>query len=587
MSLAGLTAAPASALIVPTEPPSSVNGEPHTFRNADENVADIPAKPKKAKKNTKTLVIMAYSKKKDATTPALLKRVYFDQVDRWMRWESAGRQGEKGTVTKWLKISKSTHCADQSTLTKRAVKAASKAGYKPSKYQRIAIYFPKCSALPWSGLGSIGKDNDKKYHVWLNGAPTLQVIAHESLHNYGLLHSASTNCGAVSWPKSTRGCTVTQYGDPFDVMGNTDIAMSASAKYEVGWLTKKQYKTIKKGAKTFVITANESANKGTKLVRISMGKKRFLEVEYRSTGALDHGLDDPTIQRPSQSGVQVRSVKPHDAYDDYGRTIVDVLPNNSPSFASIPAGQSWTAYNNMRISVISTDGANAVVVVQFKAPAATVPAVPSVPSLAAAPPTTAGWAASAVVGVLPISGNGMPVLSYDFEVNTQPGVPVPVDAFGGSVLTSNIGNLPYGTFQVRVSARNELGASGWSEWSAPLVLAAPVPVIAATSVDAGTVSASTFTFRSLNATVQPGPNNATIQVVRLLISDAGGPNGACTAALVAGTADVYACPDAYFAKFGVTDFQFSPGAYTLTVEAYASTGNTPTATKAVNFTVTP
>ena len=582
MSLTGLTAVPASALILPTEPPTSVNGEPHTFRNSDENVADIPAKPKKAKKNTKTLVIMAYSKKKDATTPALLKSVYFDQVDRWMRWESAGRQGEKGKVTKWLKISKKTHCADQDTLTRRAVKAASKAGYKPSKYQRIAIYFPKCSAIAWSGLGSIGKDRDKKYHVWLNGAPTLQVIAHESLHNYGLLHSASTKCGAVSWPKSTRGCTVTQYGDPFDVMGNTDIAMSASAKYEVGWLTKKQYKTIKKGAKTFVITANESANKGTKLVRISMGKKRFLEVEYRSTGALDHGLDDPTIPRPSQSGVQVRSVKPHDDYDDYGRTIVDVLPNNSESFASIPAGQSWTAYNNMRISVISTDGANAVVVVQFKAPAATVPAVPSTPDLVAAPPTTAGWAASAVAGVLPISGNGMPVLSYDFELTNQAGVVAPfsIDALGGSILTSNIGNLPYGTFQVRVSARNELGPSGWSAWSAPLVLPEPLPVIGATSVDSGTVPA-TFTWRQFSAVITPNVSTgAPITKVYLSNTKPAGNNGGCYAVLKAGTTDTWVCPEAYY-----SDYPLFTGANTLVVQAQDAQGHY--ATKTVNFTVTP
>lgn len=579
----------APAGILPTEPEGSATsgtGEPHTFRYSDADIADIPAKPKKAKKNTKTLVIMAYSKKKNKATPKLLKKVYFDQVDRWMRWESAGRQGEKGKVTKWLKISK-TSCGNYDGVMKKAIAKAKKSGYNVSGYKRIAVYFPHCGALAWDGLGSIGKYPDGKYYVWLNGAANVPVIAHESLHNYGLLHSASTDCGAKSWPKSIKSCDVEQYGDPFDIMGNTDIAMSASSKLEAGWLTKKQHKTIKKGSKTFTITANETASGGLKLVRVYMGNKKYLDIEYRVPGGLDTGLDNGTILRPSLSGVQVRSVKPHKRSSAYGRTIVDVLPNNPAAYASIPAGQSWTAYNKARISVVATTPTTAVVTVTFKAPGAGLPAVPAAPtlSLQAAPsaPTASG---AGLISLAPVSGNGMPVLSYDVEFSNGAQVlPASVDALGGSVLSFPTPGLPYGTYTSRVRATNELGAGDWSAWSAPLALIAPLPTIGATTLDGGTVSQASFTYRSIKAIVNPGPNGTPLQTVFLTIYSNGARDGACNAALVAGTTNTYACPDSYYATYGETDFYLLQGAGTLAVETQDIAGYY--ASRTVNFTVTP
>ena len=550
--------------------PTAHSSEPQSFRSAETLVSDIPAKPKKAKKNTKTLVIMAYAKKKDATTPALLKKVYFDQVDRWMRWQSAGRQGEKGKVTKWLKVASNTRCTDKDTYMARAYAAAKKAGYKPGSYQRIALYFPLCKALTWGGLGSMGSDGNGKYQVWINGSPYLQVIAHESLHNYGLIHSAAIDCGKVALTKKERGCDTTEYGDFFDIMGSS-IAMSASAKREVGWLSPKQSKTVTSGTKTYTVASADSSSSALKLVRVELGKGSFLDVEYRAVSRLDRGEPDP-------SGVQVRLYEPHTDFDQYGRSLIDVLPNNEITYASIPAGQSWTSPGRVRISVGAVDGANAVVTVSFKAPAASAPAVPAAPSLSWAPAEDLLRPAAGIAALSPVSGNGMPVLEYDVQLANAAGVvgSSTVDALGGAVLAASVGDLDYGSYQVRYRARNEVGTGGYSAWSAPFVVTEPLPVIAAINVENQTVP-STFTWSQLRATVLPSTAGYEISRVYFTVGTAGGPIGTCEAISYDGPIESFHCSSDYDASY------FAPGSYALTVSVTDSFSHA--ASRTVAFTV--
>lgn len=574
--------------VIPADEPA------HSTRNASTDVLDVPGKPKTAKKNTRTLVIMAYSHKKDDATPAILKTAFFDQLDRWMRWESAGRQGEKGKVTKWLKV-KNVSCADNDRYFAKAVAAAKRGGYRPGAYKRIAVYFPQCGGLNWAGLGSVGTYGDGKFHMWLNGTASLQVVAHEALHNYGLLHSASMDCNKKSLPKSTRGCTISGYGDTLDIMGNTDLAMSASAKLEVGWLSAKQRKTVKSGSKTFTIAADESASSGVKLVRAYLGKKKFIDIEYRAASALDIGLDVPGDFSTLQSGVQVRLVVPHNRFSDHGRTLIDVQPNNDTSSAAIPAGQSWTTFNRIRVSVIRATSKSATVKVSFKAPKAKKPATPAPPVLAVRNEGLGFAGVEGVASVVAPKGNGMPVLEYDAELsNSLTGTTsTTVDARGGAATTIGLSTLSYGaTYKLRLRAKNEVGHGGWSAWSAPLAVVEPVPVIAATSFDAGTVSAST-TLRGVTVIVTPGSATAQTTVVMTVsvYGESYDPGTteytynnyyrSCTATLIPGTSDTYRCLDE---SVGL-DEPIGFGTGTLTVDAsdqffrYAS--------KTVAFTATP
>jgi hypothetical protein len=280
-------------------------------------------------------------------------------------------------------------------------------------------------------------------------------------------------------------------------------------------------------------------------------------------------------ERPDPSGVQVRLVIPHQDFDNYARELVDVLPNNAIDWASIPAGQSWTAPNKARISVVSTDGANAVVSVTFKAPAASVPAAPSAPTLTSAPPEDLNLPASGVAVLPAVNGNGMPVLSYDVQLTDAAGVVTSskLDALGGAVASAPVGDLNYGSYQVRFRATNEIGKGAFSAWSAPFVVVEPLPVIASVNVE-NQIVPSTFAWSQITATVVP--STAGYQISRVYFTI--GQESCEPANFFDGApSDVFHCSSDYDAKY------FAPGTYALTVTAVDSFSHE--ATRTVFFTV--
>jgi len=64
-----------------------------------------------------------------------------------------------------------------------------------------------------AGLAYLGSP----YLAWSNGYNSLQVYTHELGHNFRLDHAATVNCGTQV---IGTGCSVSEYGDPFDTMGN-------------------------------------------------------------------------------------------------------------------------------------------------------------------------------------------------------------------------------------------------------------------------------------------------------------------------------------------------------------------------------
>ena len=122
--------------------------------------------------------------------------------------------------------------------------------FRASAQQNLVYVFPQMSACGWSGLAYIGASG-----VWSNGRNSLLVYGHELGHNFGLLHAGSLRCGATVM---TGPCTVSEYGDPFNVMGNQrPMHFSALQKAILGWIAAPTLPTHTSGSVTYVLSPVE------------------------------------------------------------------------------------------------------------------------------------------------------------------------------------------------------------------------------------------------------------------------------------------------------------------------------------------
>ncbi len=105
-------------------------------------------------------------------------------------------------------------------LENDAKSAAIKAGYAPANYNRVEVVFPNTHTITgdqfgWSGLAELGGS-----FTWINGNFSLNVVAHELGHNFGLSHARLWQIPATSTnPVDPAGVSL-DYGDVFDIMGH-------------------------------------------------------------------------------------------------------------------------------------------------------------------------------------------------------------------------------------------------------------------------------------------------------------------------------------------------------------------------------
>jgi len=116
--------------------------------------------------------------------------------------------------------------------------AASSAGFNSSNYDFDVVAFASIG-FPWGGLGFVGAKGS-----WVQGNFHRGVTTHELGHNFGNWH-------ANSWVSSTVvgiDGTHTEYGNPFDVLGNAGNYPrnhhSANFKFLNGWLPNAYIHTV-------------------------------------------------------------------------------------------------------------------------------------------------------------------------------------------------------------------------------------------------------------------------------------------------------------------------------------------------------
>ncbi|HET7778266.1 MAG TPA: Ig-like domain repeat protein, partial [Rudaea sp.] len=283
-----------------------------------------------------------------------------DSVANFFRENSYGQQLLNVTVTPaWvtMALARPATCttSDWKAIGSAAETASRTLGaaYDPSAYNFVVYLFPAVSACGWTGLAYISSP----HKAWINGTSAFGTvaIAHEMGHNFGLLHAGSVRCGTASIGGT---CSVAEYGDPFDTMGNQRaMHYNAAQKSKLGWIPPASVLTHAGGAVTYTLTPLEVAAGAAYAVRIpTASANRTYWLEFRQP----IGFDSPLSAFPN-NGAQIRVASPFetlcagcDAYSD-DTQLVDATPATQTfNDAALAAGQTFIdATYGVQVSVLA------------------------------------------------------------------------------------------------------------------------------------------------------------------------------------------------------------------------------------------
>jgi hypothetical protein len=193
---------------------------------------------------------------------------------------------------------------------------------------------PSNASCGWIGAAYVGAP----YQAWTNGYNTLQAYTHELGHSHTLYHAGSSNCGAQVVGS---GCSVAEYGDPFDAMGNiAAMHYNSAQKSRLGWLPASSVITHSGGNSTYTLSPIESAGASTYAVKIGAASNRTYWIEYRQPLGFDLGL----AGYPN-NGVQIRVSSQFESTSGADDTeLLDMTPGSGGGFgdAALLAGQTYT-----------------------------------------------------------------------------------------------------------------------------------------------------------------------------------------------------------------------------------------------------
>ena len=246
-------------------------------------------------------------------------------------------------------------CSDYNAIGRAAEDAATAQGaYKfdvnhnpPAPFTGVLYVFNNVPGCGWSGLAYVGYAR-----AWSNDTTNLLVIAHELGHNFGLAHAASLDCGALVIDVAT--CTSSEYGDPFDVMGNNRaMHFNSAQKAALNWLPAGSVSTHTSGTATYTLSPIESAGGAHYAVKVPASANRTYWIEYRQPIGFDAGLSGFP-----NNGAQIRVASPFDSlcsgcYDD--TEFLDMSPGTAAfTDGALVVGQTYTDTTfNIGINILS------------------------------------------------------------------------------------------------------------------------------------------------------------------------------------------------------------------------------------------
>lgn len=227
-------------------------------------------------------------------TVAEADELVFGQVDQFYRENSFGQTWLSGQVAGWFTLPMSNQVCDFNSVQSEADKQATNSGIELGSYDRI-VYLMTTTACGVAGSATMDGVPTRAY---INGVFTAMNIAHEMGHNFGLHHSRALDCGDQTLGSN---CTINEYGDTYDTMGNPDIGyFNTFQKEQLGWLSgshaSRTLEVTQDG--TYSIYNYETQNNQPVTIKIprgidaDTGTMKWFYIEYRQSVGFDDFLED-------------------------------------------------------------------------------------------------------------------------------------------------------------------------------------------------------------------------------------------------------------------------------------------------------
>jgi hypothetical protein len=307
--------------------------------------ADLPATADLAA-GVHQLVVLPVRWDAGATSPTTALQAAADATATYWERQSSGRIDIQPSVRPSQVVPRPAGCDDSALM---ASALAANPGLTPTATRHVAVYFPGDLGCTYAGRATIGGGS-----IWLNGATQPYVLAHEFGHNAGLGHANTLTCtsGGTRVPLTAlSGCSIREYGDNADVMGQgrnwtNPGNINVGFAQHLGWATVADLGATP--AATTLDLAPLASTTALRGVRVSSSVGPVV-ADFRPAVGPD------ALHEPGWAGVQAHLVLTDARYRYPTSYLLDLQPARG-SFASpqLPVGGSWAVPGGPTLTTAST-----------------------------------------------------------------------------------------------------------------------------------------------------------------------------------------------------------------------------------------